>query len=896
MTTFTFAQKTGSISGVLLDSADHKQTVGYATISVFKVGDSVMTMYKLSDDKGVFKLNNLQTGVRYRIIINAWHYAVIRKEVSLSTATPDLKLDNILMVSKSTDLDEVKIVGERPPIVVRKDTIEFNAASFKTLPAAVLEDLLKKLPGVTLNADGSINVNGKKVNKILVDGKEFFGGDLETATKNLPANIIDKVQVTDDKEARQRDPNMIPADIPQVINLKLKKNIKQGAFGRVYGGGGDNELYEAGGIINVFRETTQLTAFGYRNNVNKSGFNNRDLQGNGSGFATNASLGGGTGLQTSGGAGLNFNVRTKNKVNINGNYLYGMSDNFKEQLAHEDQSIGDDKLLTRNESTNSRQNYTHNIRGAIDFNTDSTLTIYIRPSISIGNSNNFYSANKQLRNKSNELINNADNTALSNDDNISYYNSASLNKVFKKEGRSLYTSLNISKSTNLNNNFNTTESTISVPPSTVSIDQLRDNSIRNFNTELYANYNEPFSKMISMTLRGSMSYVANENALTTFFRNPLDQNYDIAVPNLSETVKQSGIRSSAGGVLIIKLNNNLQLQPGITVNTIDLNNTFSNLQDIRQNYTFLIPELGFRYKSLSIQYRSSFSEPSIQNIQPVSNNTEPLYIDEGSPNLQPTTRHLLSFNLNKYNTKNFFSYSVYGSANIQKNGVVRSKIITPEGIQISTPINIDGITSSYGGVDFRKDYKNAKHQISIIMAMDITHDKGFVMVNNISSNTYRFRYRPQISLTLNLNDKFELNQNYSVSKNSSTYDDPFYPDLKYSTHTSGSSMIIRFPKRIVWDANYNIQLNKQQLAGYDNNIQLLNAGVSVNFLKEDKANLRFSLNDILNAGVRRSISIWENSIYDTQYNNLGTYGLLSITYNIKNFGGNVGGKNKFLGL
>ncbi|RZK04090.1 MAG: TonB-dependent receptor, partial [Flavobacterium sp.] len=256
-----YAQK-GSITGTLVDSTNHKTTLNFATISVFKGADTTLNTYKLSDDKGVFKIPNLELGVKYRLVINAWMYNVIRKEVMLTAANPTIDLGKLALSEKQNNLNEVVIMSERPPIIVRKDTIEFNAESFKTLPSAVVEDLLKKLPGVAIDANGGIMVNGKSVSKILVDGKEFFGGDQQIATKNLPANIIDKVQLSDDPEAKRRDPDIVAGNIPQIINLKLKKAIKSGAFGKVYAGGGPKELFEAGGIMNFFRDTTQVSMLG----------------------------------------------------------------------------------------------------------------------------------------------------------------------------------------------------------------------------------------------------------------------------------------------------------------------------------------------------------------------------------------------------------------------------------------------------------------------------------------------------------------------------------------------------------------------------------------------------------------------------------------------------------
>src|SRR5258705_8585631 len=218
-----FAQ--GSIKGKLVDSA--QKPLGLATVTIFKASDTAIITYRLTNPEGEFKVPGLPLNMNCRVIVSFSGYEAFRKEFTLTNDTP-LDLGIIVLGNSIRSLDEVLVFSERPPVVVKKDTIEFNASSFKTLPTALVEDLLRKLPGVQVDAEGNIMANGKKVNRILVDGKAFFGDDPKMATRNLPANVIEKVQVTEDKDEAARNTDGDLTNIGQVINLTLKKGIKKG--------------------------------------------------------------------------------------------------------------------------------------------------------------------------------------------------------------------------------------------------------------------------------------------------------------------------------------------------------------------------------------------------------------------------------------------------------------------------------------------------------------------------------------------------------------------------------------------------------------------------------------------------------------------------------------------
>lgn len=904
-----FAQK-GSVTGTLLDSANTKTTLNFATVSVFKGADTVLHTYKLSDDKGVFKINNLEIGVSYRLVINAWMYNVHRKEIQLTASQPNLNLGNILLSEKTNTLNEVVIQSERPPIIVRKDTIEFNAESFKTLPSAVVEDLLKKLPGVAIDGDGGIMVNGKSVSKILVDGKEFFGGDQQIATKNLPANIIDKVQLTDDPEAKRRDPDIVAGNIPQIINLKLKKAIKSGAFGKLYAGGGPNDLFETGGIMSFFRDTTQVSVLGYGNNANKPGFsisdvmriggmqragvNSTSINSDGAFSLNGISFGGSMngGVQQSAGGGANFNTLTKKGVKINGKYFLGYSDNFTNQETDIDQTLGTRRLYINTNSLQTNRSYSHNFGGRIEAKLDSLTKLTIEPNVSIGLTNNNGTLKTSTFNNNLVLESDGDNTSKvkgnSNDINLS----TSLWKDFKKTGRSLNVTLNLSRRENLTDNYTLNQSNFYDPanPSEF-LDQWRDNNISYFNVNLNANYSEPISKVLTFNIASNANYIDNKNALATFVRNPSNQAYDIAIPNLSETVMQSGYKTNNRVSLRWKINKDLNIQPGFVFNTIDLKNEFNTAEGFNQRFQFFAGQLTVRYKNLNLSYSPSFREALVTYLQPVANNTNPFFIQNGNPNLKPSKTHQVNLNLYKYDTQKTLSYNVYLGGSVQNDGVIMSREISDGGVQTVTPINQDGIWQFHSNGNIFKDFKGTKRQFTVSTGYWGNYNRSFVIVNGNASTSQLINGGPRLGGRINLNDKFELGETYSFGFNKSFYENDFYTNLNYYNHSSDTEVILRFPKKVVWETNYRLQHNTQTVNGQNNTISFWNAAVTFLFLKNDRLQLKCSVNDILNTNNRRYIYLSENTVRDMRINNLGRHGLFTLTYNIQNFGGKVGGKD-----
>ncbi|MCW2950707.1 MAG: hypothetical protein JWN41_1720, partial [Thermoleophilia bacterium] len=531
--TVLFAQ--GSIKGKILDSAS-KKPLSFATVTIFKASDTALITYRISTPEGDFKVSGIPLNSASRMVISYSGYDVYRKVFTL-TSNETLDMGTIVMAPNNGTLDEVFVIAERPPVSIRKDTIEFNAASFKTLPTALVEDMLKKLPGVEIDADGNIRANGKRVNRILVDGKEFFGNDPKMATRNLPANVIDKIQLTEDKDERELNPDKSTGDIGQVINLKLKKAIKKGWFGKAYAGAGTDDRYETGAILNLFRDTMQVSLIGFSNNLNRAGFGVNDISAlggfgrtginmmmmnsNGGININGVSFGGmGEGISTSTGGGFNMNHVLKNGFTLNSQYFYGQSHNDIRELNNRHQTLHDTILDTRSLRNEEVNAYNHRIGFGLKGKIDSLSRMEFKPTLTFANRDSNKETNYRNTNNFNGPLSDSRNGQDLRGKDIGYDHSLTFFKNFYKKGRTLnlFNTLNCGNSAtdqwnDITSTFYTTGTLV-----VTKINQLRDRDQKNFTTNLNANFNEPLTKALNLRVGYSATYYKNEDDIATFNR------------------------------------------------------------------------------------------------------------------------------------------------------------------------------------------------------------------------------------------------------------------------------------------------------------------------------------------------------------------------------------------
>lgn len=900
----------GTLKGKLFDSVS-KQALPLATITVFRAKDTSIVTYRLSDPQGMFKVPGLPFGTELRAIVTSSGYKVYRKEFTLSNTSPDLDLGIINMTGDTSELDQVLVIAERPPVSIKRDTIEFNATAFKTLPSALVEDLLKKLPGVEVDPDGNMRVNGRAVNRILVDGKEFFGGDPKVATRNLPANLIDKVQVVDDKEQLTQNPDITKGELGQVINLKLKKAIKKGWFGKAYAGEGSGAKthYELGAIVNSFRDTLQVSALAYSNNLNKSGFSLGDIEKLGGfgrsgynslsvwsdgGVAVNGVSFGATGqgIQRSSGGGINISHDPNKKLKLNFQYFYGTINSNFESLSNTQQFYRDTTLFTRATTKQNSDDYNHNVSANIRWTPDSLTNIYFRPNLTLRK--NLVDRTLLTTNSSNyePLLNESNNLLNSTTKDVNYSQELSIDRRFKKAGRTLSFYSNLNYNTSKSDQTNTVESVFyDGQTSTDNLDQLRNRDYNNFSANGNLVYNEPLAKRWFLRLANNVDFFKSKDDLNTYDWNPSTNRYELLNVDLTNGLDRTGLRNTST-VGISYRYKKLSIQPGLQANILNFSNAYLVGGTIDQHYTYLFPSLNVNYGAFNFGYRVSVNAPSANDLRPVVDNTNPLYQYFGNPDLKPTISHNFNGGMFKYDPKRSLNISFYLNGNVESNSVIRVRSVSDKGVQITKPINVDGVWRGQGSLMLSKQYKLINSlTLSLRPSFNYGYSRSILIVNNIRSRFDSWSTSPGMNIAFNYKDLVEISQRYSVSYRENRYQSSSFRNSFVTTHFSTTELVVRMPKNWVWESSVDYRYNPQVTPGISKNIVRWHGGLNYLFLKEQKGQLRFYVYDILKQATNAYRTVSENYIQDVQSNTLTRYFLLTFSYNIRDFkGGKVGGR------
>lgn len=895
----------GDITGQVYDQANAK-AVAYATVSIYKSQDTTLMGYKLTDEKGSFKLTSIPLNVNLRLVITFTGYEIKRHEVHLTPNQTAINLGKIHLIPTIQNIDEIIIKAERPPVMIRKDTIEFNAAAFKTLPDALVEDLLRKLPGVNVDKDGDIRVNGKTVTTIYVDGKEFFGGDVRIASKNLPANTIDKVEVMNDAEALRINPLLQEADIPQVINLKLKPGIKKGIFGKLYVGGGVKEKHEAGGLVNLFRDTTQLSILAYTNDLNKAGFSFTDIRsvggfgrsgwgnanGNGNGGLSidNVSFGGfGSGLMNSFGGGGNFNTIVSNKVLFSLTYFYGGVDSKYEELKNNQQDFNGDRITTKQLMSQGGNNNAHLLGSKLGFNITPKLKIEVKPQMVISKDRTSKIFDINSRSDLNGLLNQSDNNQLNHTHNNTLFIWTKIMPTLSKGGRTLDISHHSVIEQSDLGIFNFVKNIFFQPSSETILDQLRKNDIKNSSSNVSVRFTDPLSKSLVISSGLNFNYQKNTNHLNTYFPDENGQ-YVSLIDILSENYTLNVLKSNLNAVLRWK-RNKLSISPGVTLSNFNSNSTFSRSADIQQQYFYLLPALEINYGILSLSYNSDYRAPVLANLQPLIDNTNPLFIRQGNPDLKPLFNKTLNFGIRKYDVKNAFTYNVNFSSTNSKNATIISRTINTNGAQQSMPVNAASTWSHNSNLSFQKDWKSGHDKISLLASNSVVLSNSYVLINQVKSKLKAIQLRPAAEVRINLNDQLEFNQSYSLLKAKNSYASNFFSSQNLIFHDSRSEIILRPTTQIILESTLDYRYNSNAIPGLLRDYYKWNAAVSYVFLTGNRGIIKLSVNDLLDQNILANRLVRENYIEDIQGTTLRRHGLLTFTYNIRNFGGKIGGRN-----
>ena len=894
---FASAQTNGTVTGKVISGKD-KSAVDYASIAVKRLSDSTTVGTATTSASGTFTFSGLAPG-KYKLYVVYIGYKSINKDFELTTAKPSINFGSLIMEDGGITLSGVEIKGEIPPVVVKKDTLEFNASTIKVKENAVVEDLLKKLPGVDVAKDGSITTQGEAIKRVRVDGKDFMGTDPLLATRNLPADMVDKIQIIDDMSDQAKFSGVDDGNREKIINITTKKDKKKGYFGNSTLGYGTDDRYDVNLNVNKFNNDQQISLIGQFNNINKQNFGGGvGGGGGGGGGGRTMTFGGGgggaqQGITTTNAAGVNFADVYKNQTTVNGSYFFNKTSLFNTNNSFTQNLLGNVTTTNNSDLNSTTERLNHRLNFTIDTKIDSTTSIRIQPSVSYSDN----TANSLSHYNRNVLTTNTIGTQnyQTNSTSPSISNSLLIRKKFQRRGRTLSLNLNTNINNSDANNYNyILDQTVFGSTTTQKLtNQLNDNNSHALNNTTRLVYTEPLSKTLSLELNYQNGYSIDNSERGVYNFNTATQQFDLKDLTYSNQFENTTLTNSVG-FSFNKTQKKYNWNLGLAVQNTDRKNVneTSGLV-LKQNFINLTPQANFRYnfsttKRLNIRYNGRTQQPGINQIQPIPDNTNTQSIILGNPDLKPAFVNTLAV---FYNNFDFASYRTlfFGTfINQSFNAIASSQRL----ITNPADINYGKIATSYVNVDGNFT-ANAFGNLSqpIIkgnkLTLQINASGSFGKSSNITTDllnvTKDYSLTNGYKFVSNV-DKFDLIAGISGTINRSTYSATPKSNTKYYTIAPNIDISYVFPGNIRLQADVTYNKVTGRGAGFDTEYTLINSYISRQFFK-NRGTFKVAAYDMLNqnTGVSRSSS--SNTISDINYNVLKRYYMFSFTYSLNKVGG-----------
>ena len=924
-----FGQVNGTVKGKVLDSLA-KQNLSDATVSILNPKDSVPVTFAITDKAGAFEIKNLDTGL-YRILISFQGYRSFSKTFMISKEFPVADFPSIYMDKQSVMLQEV--VVSAPPITVKKDTVEFNASAFKTKPNSTAEDLLKKIPGVQVDKDGNVKAQGEDVQKVYVDGKEFFGNDPKLATKNITADMIESVQVFDDMSDQAKFTKIDDGSRAKTINIKLKKDKRQGYFGRAMAGYGTDDRFESSLSFNRFNGDRRISIVAGANNVNKQTFNFSDIVSSMGGFGSRGGGGGnfgggggnfrmpaiggssfgsgnsGNGITRAISSGINYSDKWGTKVSVTGSYFYSNTETNTDRSSFRQSFFANDSVTYQSQETrsiNKNQNHRFNLR--FEYAIDSMNSILFTPSLTVQHSDTrsvdttFTRSTKPGQ----DYLALAGVTRNDNErDGINLNNNLLYRHKFAKPGRTITIGWNNSLNRSEGEGINYAPYVTFNPDSSVA--RVVNQNLKTFqntrsnNNVFSSSYTEPIgnNKLLefnyaytynrSMSDRKGFDYDSATQQYTTV--NPLQTN------DFDNTYKVNRVGTNFR-VQTAKYN----YQLGIGVQRSELENfsrrkrvaTTDTLITTHQTFTNFYPTAVFNYqfsrtRNLRFRYSGRTNQPSVSQLQDVVDPSDPLYVTSGNPNLGQEFTNNFNVNYNSFNISTFKYISASLRFENTLNKIVNSISNIGLGKQLIIPVNMNGAfnTSSFVtlGIPLRKlKGSNINFNNSILFNRDVSlvEQEKNVMNNLVITQT--------VGVNLDIKQKFNIAANGTVGYNSVHYSisDPEKqnPNTRYFSQTYSLDFNYTTKSNTIFSTDFDYYINTGRSEGYNQNIPLWNISVAQQLFKKKNGELKFTVHDLLNQNQSVTRTVTQNYILDSRTTVLKRYFMLTFTYNLNKAGSN----------
>jgi hypothetical protein len=875
-----------------------------ATITLLDRNDSTLVAFGVSDVKGDFEIKNIRKD-EVLLQVSFVGYATLNQNIQRPENSLSLTLGKITLKEKTEELNEFT-VESIAPITIKKDTIEYHADAFQTMPNANVEDLLKRLPGLEIDAEGNIRAQGERVQRVLVDGKEFFGNDPKLATKNLLAEAIDKVQILDRRSEQSQFTGIDDGKREKTINLKLKDSHKKGFFGNLTGGYGDQQRYKLNGSLNKFSDKQQLSFLGLSNNVNEQGFSIDDyinFQGGIQSFGTGGGQvrvviggpgGGGSGVPINNGQrmngimgshafGTNLNKDFNKKTQLRSSYFFNELNHKITQDTDRRNFFptGDFNFVEKSRQDNQAVN--HRLNLIIDHKIDSVNSFRSTTNLQISQMDNISSSETSNRNTAGNLLNKGTRTNLIFGDSYQANTEFLLRHRFSKPGKTISTNLTFGlNSSEYEGSLQAENEFFGSRPSSESIRQQNFQNNKAFNYGINTSYTEPLGGRKYLEL--FYNFRQNHNDVNREVFDWQDDNL-IFNQNLSNKFNSLYTYHRPGANFSYNAGK-YNLVAGFAMQATQLRaNLLLFDEQISNNFRNLLPTMQFNYsftnaKSLMLNYQTNVNEPSIEQLQPVVNNADPLNIYIGNPELRPAYIHSWRVNYNSYDMGKFVNLFANAFLNFTENAIVNAQSIDERQIRTISPVNVRNNVLAGANVNFGFPLKQLKSRFNI--GPNINYSQGFNQINvlediiriqNLGGNVrYDFNWKEYVNIGLTAN----------ISRQSTAYDFRQEQNQLFLNRSFGSDVGINFLRKYAVSSTFTYLSYTSRTTDFDESIPLLNLSFSRFVFKNNMGEIKLAGNNLLNQNIGVVQRADVNFIEQTVTNNLGRFVLLSFTYRLNN--------------
>ncbi len=913
-----FSQNTHTIKGQAIDK-EYNEPIPLAAVQVLSLPDSTQVKGVVTDDNGRFSIDGIGNG-KFTIKISFVGYRTKLTDIttdSKSGATVDLR--QILVNPDTKLLDEAVIVAEVPKVQAIEDTLVYNSAAYRVAEGASIQELMKKLPGVEISEDGSMTVNGKAVTQILINGKEYMSDDLETLLKNLPANMVDRLKTYERKSDLARITGIDDGEEQTVFDLQIKKEMLGGLISNIDLAYGSSNLYNGKANVNRFNEDNQLQVFANASNVIDQGVGNGGRQwGNTRGINTRQSLSG------------TYSYRT-DKLELNSNIGVNHNENDSRQTSSSEYFYGKNSTFSNSSNNNLNNNTSFHANFYMEWKPDTMTNIIFRPNFNISKSDGSSNSKSATfsgdphqfmtdplaqmdeyigTDKDSIFTNRNVGRSNSNGNNLNGSFNLQGNRKLNTKGRNITfrANGNISNSKNDNTSLNVTDyfkfKDIHGNDSINVRNRLTKTPGDNWNYSVQLLYTEPIFEKVFWQTSYRFNHSVNTSDRQTYAFDDMPQFIDSIPDNwwdyrdasLSKYAKYTTIRHDIQ-TSIRWVHDNFNLNTGIRIQpyTTHLEYTQGESYDLTKHLSNINPTFDFRYnftkqKYLRLRYNGSNSQPSMTNLLPITDNTDPLHITMGNPDLKPSFTNTFNFEFRAFNSDKQNGFITRGNISTTNNSISNRVAYNEEtGGSTTRPENINGNWNAYAMVGGNVALKDTRYTFSLYGNANYSNQVGYLYQNQQTLESTTRTFSPSTNFNAAFrDDNLEITISGDVRWNHSRNDIRTSGNMDTWNYSIGPSGNVTLP----WDIRVFADLLMSSRRGYSDasfntNEFIWNMQVSKSFLKNKAAMISVQAFDILGERKNYSRNISASSKSDTQYNAINQYFLVHFVYRLNMFNGKL---------